>query len=79
MIACPYQDLFPYINDFIHEKGNTEMSEKNDRLKEIKPDTQLLKEKNKCRKDETVIKRLRFGHTLLTHGYLMEGLRVPEF
>ena len=24
MIACPYQDLFPYINDVIHQKWNAE-------------------------------------------------------
>ena len=77
MIACPYQDLFPYINDAIHQKWNTEWNQKNDKLKEIKPNTRPWKENNRCRKDETVINRLRAGHTLLTHGYRMEGLPVP--
>ena len=54
-----------------------EWNEKNDKLKEIKPDTRPWKENDRCRKDETVINRLRAGHTLLTHGYLMEGLPVP--
>ena len=55
MIACPYQDLFLYINEDIHQKWNTELKEKNDKLKEIKPDTRPWKENNRCRKDETVI------------------------
>ena len=74
MIACPYQDLFPYINDAIHQKWNTELNEKNDKLKENKPDTRPWKENNGCREDETVINRLRAGHTLL-----MEDLPVPEW
>ena len=28
--------------------------------------------------NKIVINRLRAGHTLLTHGYLMEGLSVPD-
>ena len=78
MIACPYQDLFPYINDVIHQKWNAEWNEKNDKLKEIKLDTGPWKENDRCRMDETVINRLRAGHTLLTHGLLMKGLPVPE-
>ena len=79
MIACRYQDLFPYIDDVIHQKWNTEWIEKNDKLKEIKPDTRPWKENDRCRKNKTVINRLRVGHTLLTHEYLMEGgLPVPE-
>jgi len=79
MIACPYQDLFLYINDAIHQKCNAEWNEKNDKLKEVKPDTQPWKENDRCRKDETVINRLRAGHTLQNHGYLMEDLPVPEY
>ena len=74
MIACPYQDLFQYINDVIHQKSNAEWNEKNDKLKEIKLDTRPWKENDRCINDETVINRFRTGHTLLTHGYLMEGL-----
>ena len=77
MIACPNQDIFPNIIDVIHQKWNTEWNEKNDNLKEIKPDTRPWTENDKCRKDEIVINRLRAGHTLLTHTYLMEGLPAP--
>ena len=76
MIACPCQDLFPYINDAIHEKLNTEWNEINDELK-TNETRYLSPEKNRCRNDETVINRLRAGHTLLTHGYLIESLPVP--
>ena len=51
MTACPYHDLFPYINDAIHQKWNTEWNEKNDKLKEIKSNTRPWKGNNKCRKD----------------------------
>ena len=78
MIACPHQDQFPYIKGVTHEKWNTECNENNDKLKEIKPDTWPWKENNRCRKDETVVNRLRAGHILLNRGYLMEDLPVPE-
>ena len=78
MIACSSQDLFPYIDDAIHEKWNTELTEKDDKLKEVKQDNRPWKENNRCRKDETVTNRLRACHTLLTHVYLMESLPVLE-
>ena len=78
MIACPYQDVFPYIIDALHVKRNTEWNEKEDKLKEIEPDTQSWKKNNRYRKDKTNINRLRTDHTLLTHGYLMEGLPMSE-
>ena len=79
MIACPYQDLFWYIYDAIHEKMYTEGNEKDDKLKEIKSVTRLWKENDRCKKVETVISRLRADKTFLTHGYLMEKLTVPEY
>ena len=54
MIACPYQDLFPYNNDAIHQKWYTEWNKKNDKLKEIKPDTRPWKQNDSCREDETI-------------------------
>ena len=44
MIACSYQDLFPYINDALHGKWNSEWNEKDDKLKQIKLDTRSWKE-----------------------------------
>ena len=55
MIAWSYKDLFPYINDVIHQKWNIEWNEKKYKLKEIKPDTRSWKENNRLGKDETVI------------------------
>ena len=72
-MTCLYQDLFPDISDAIHQ-----WNEKNAKFKKIKPNTLSGKENDRCGKDETVINRLRAGHTILTHGYLMEGLPVPE-
>ena len=53
-----YQDPFPYFNDALHENSNAKWNEKDDKLKEIKPETRLRKENNRCRRDETVIHRL---------------------
>ena len=79
LIPFPYQDLFAYINDAIHQKGNTECNQKNDKVKEIKPNTRPWKKINRRRKNETVINRLKAGHTILTHVNSMEGLPVlPE-
>ena len=57
---------------------DSEWNEKNDKLKEIKTDTRQWRENKRFRIDETVINRLRTGHTLLNLGYLMEGLPVLE-
>ena len=46
MMAFPYQDLFPYIFDVLHEKYNTEWNEKDEKPKEIKSDAQPWKENN---------------------------------
>ena len=62
----------------MHEKWNTEWNEKDDKFKEIKSNTRAWKEINRCGKNETVTNRLGAGHILLTHGFLMEGLLVPE-
>jgi len=49
------------------------------KLRQIKDDTKrsILHEKL-SRKQEKIITRLRLGHTVATHNYLMEGERAPE-
>ena len=49
----PFQDLFPYNNDALHEKWNTKWNDKNEQLKEIKPVTRSWKENYRCRMGET--------------------------
>ena len=45
-----------------------------DKLREIKPEPKLRLDMGKySRRDEVVISRMRLGHTLLTHGYLMDN------
>ena len=68
IIARPYQGLFPYNNDAFHEKWNTGWNEKDDNFMQIKTDTRPGKETYRCKNDETVINRLRAGHTLLNRG-----------
>ena len=63
-------------NDAIHEKWNIEWNKKYDSIEETSSDTWPCKENSRCRNDETATNRLRSGHTLLNHGYLMKGLPV---
>ena len=56
MIERPYQDVFPYINDTTMKNGTESGMRKNANLKESNQE-----ENNRCRKDETVINRLRAG------------------
>ena len=79
MIAYTYQDLFPLINEVIHHKWNAGWNEKNDKLKEIKLDIRPWKKMIGVER----MKQLSTGSepvipTLLTHGYLIEGLPVPR-
>ena len=49
-----------------------------DKLREIKPEPELWIDMGRySRRDEVVISRMRLGHTLLTHGYLMDN-DVPD-
>ena len=49
-----------------------------DKLREIIPLPGIWIDKERCtRRDEVVINRVRMGHTLLTHGYLMND-GVPD-
>ena len=47
-----------------------------DKLREIEPELRIVMGKYSCW-DEVVISRMRLGHTLLTHGYLMDN-DVPD-
>ena len=57
---------------------NTVMGNGRDKLREIIPVPGIWIDKERCtRRDEVVINRVRIGHTLLTHGYLMND-DVPD-
>ena len=49
-----------------------------DKLREIKPEPEIWMDSGKySRRDEVIISRMRLGHTLLTHGYLVNN-DVPD-
>ena len=48
------------------------------KLREIKQSVKRWKSsQNKCRRVETILSRLRIGHTNITHSYLMQGQADP--
>ena len=60
-----------------HQKWNS-LGQEGIKLREIKKDVnQWTSSLNKNRRTETVLARLRLGHTNLTHAYLMRGEREP--
>lgn len=77
LIICPYTDVIPLINKATAERWNRQWISQDSKLRNIKPNTLQWKEACRNRKDETVINRLRAGHTHLTHSYLMEGATPP--
>ena len=76
----PYTDLKPTINEMIHAEWQTRWNTlKENKLfsiqKEIIPRSQTLQ---KRRRDETVLTRLKLGHSHLTHSFLLKGEDRPK-
>jgi hypothetical protein len=66
-----YDDTKKYIKIITNDKWQNICSKQNTKLNEIKGDTTQLYNSSLKRKEETVINRLRIGHTRITYGFLM--------
>lgn len=79
IVALPYRDYIPQIKQKVQEKWQREWSAvQQNKLRQIKETTKPWPSSNqKNRKNETSLTRLRIGHTLATHGHLMEGNPPP--
>jgi hypothetical protein len=76
--TVPYSDFKPLVA--IYVKGVWQKSwdgENNNKLYYIKPVIGPFAKTSLPRRDEVVIHRLRFGHTHLTHGYLLRRELAP--
>jgi hypothetical protein len=76
--TVPYSDFKPLVAIYI--KGIWQKSwdiENNNKLHNIKPVIGPFAKTSLPRRDEVVIHRLRFGHTHLTHGYLLRRELAP--
>lgn len=76
----PYSDLKPYIDGHIRHTWQTEWSTLiGNKLHAIKPKISETKFKEVLsRGEETLLHRLRIGHTFLTHGYLLRNEDQPQ-
>ena len=76
-----HTDLNRTIKESIKNKWQSEWNEeinRQNKLGTIKKTTDKWKNINNLnRRDQTVITRLRLGHTKLTHGYLIEKTNIP--
>jgi len=77
----PFLDYVPHIKRALTVQWQREWEDPNrvDKLFEIKPSVLPWDEPNfKLRRQETIIARLRIGHTRITHGHLMSGVKEPR-
>ena len=79
-MPIPYADFKHYINEFVKSKWQSQWDEAIDnKLHSIQP--RLGKwpgASRQIRREETVLTRVRIGHSRLTHSYLMKGEDQPE-
>ena len=77
-ICIYYKDWYPRIKETTERAWNEASQTIGQKMKEIKPEATSWKRiKTKNRREEVVINRLRAGHCLLLHGYLMDD-SIPD-
>jgi ribonuclease HI len=68
-----YHDMYPVVSKAIRRSWNQQWRDSKQKMYEIRTTTGSWNSEGKLkRRDEVIINRLRSGHTLLTHGYLMD-------
>ena len=76
LYQIPYTDLYPLVESFVQQKWQDRWENANstrpNKLFAIQPEVGPLDIHGLTRREETIIHRLRIGHTRLTHSYLME-------
>ena len=80
LIPIHYQDYYPSIKLHINRRRQEEWTDSEQKLVEIKPTIEhWAPTPGLRRREEVILNRLRTGHSLLTHGYLMDDSvpRIP--
>ena len=73
-----WSDLKPKVNKYIKDRWQAEWEQdSNNKLYEVLPVLGESLSTGKNRKEETVMARLRIGHTFLTHGHLLKKEDQP--
>jgi ribonuclease HI len=78
-VIIPHTDIKQYINAYIHKLWQTSWGEEiHNKLNPIKPTIGDWKSAYRpIRREETVLCRVRIGHTRLTHSFIMKGEDKP--
>ena len=79
-IAIPFDDKIPHVKTYLAHVWQTEWDQRtNNKLRKVKPKIGPPFLVNTCRRDQTVLNRIRIGHTRLTHSFLMsQGRNAPK-
>uniref|UniRef100_A0A6P7H8Z1 Uncharacterized protein LOC114345792 isoform X1 n=1 Tax=Diabrotica virgifera virgifera TaxID=50390 RepID=A0A6P7H8Z1_DIAVI len=73
-----HQDLKAKIKNNVLSTWQTHWNMQNTKLRTIQRTVTSITMPQMSRKDSTIIRRLRIGHTRLTHGYLMSSENRPR-
>ena len=75
----PFTDFKPNINQYIYQEWQNEWSNQiHNKLHEIQSEVGQTPAYISNRKHDSIIRRLRIGHTYITRGYLLRGELAPE-
>ena len=75
----PFTDFKPNINQYIYQEWQNEWNNQiHNKLHEIQSEVGKTPAYMSNRKHDSIIRRLRIGHTYITHGYLLRGELAPE-
>ena len=75
----PFTDFKPNINQYIYQEWQNEWNNQiHNKLHEIQSEVGKTPPYMSNRKHDSIIRRLRIGHTYITHGYLLRGELAPE-
>ena len=79
-VRVPYTDVTPIVNRSVRRVWQTNWNDQvGNKLREVKPilgESKSVHRRN--RREETILSRLRLGHTYLTHSYLLKS-ENPQF
>ena len=77
-LTSPCSDYFPLIRIHVLKQWQSSWSlETGNKLHGLEPTVNITYSYRLPRRDEVIIHRLRIGHTILTHGYLLKREGQP--
>ena len=78
LISIYYEDWYPVLHQKFVDQWNSTWPVSGNKLHEVKESIQRWKlVKSITRREEIIINRIRTGHSLITHSYLMDDAVLP--